>query len=124
MAGSKRADPPVVRMIVLETDQPHPDDHDEKGSLGEILHDHFTRAGEDHEPPLGIETDQIFVVKEKGGRVPKVEEFEGVRGVLITGSMYDAHGDEEWILELLDLLRGTFCGRPFSLRLRTVDDPP
>lgn len=92
-------------MVVLETDEPHPDDHHEKGSLGEILHRHFKQAGDRHDPPLGIETDQIFVVKEKGGRIPAVEEFDGVKGVLITGSMYDAHGDEEWILKLLDLLK-------------------
>lgn len=92
-------------MVVLETDEPHPDDHHEKGSLGEILHNHFKTAGENHDPPLGIETEQIFVVTEKGGRIPKVEEFEGVTGVLITGSMYDAHGDDEWILELLELLK-------------------
>ena len=97
---------PMVRMIVLETDEPHPDDHHEKGSLGEILHRHFVTAGERHDPPLGIDTDMIFVVKEKGGRIPKKEEFDGVKGVLITGSMYDAHGDDEWIVDLLDLLRG------------------
>jgi hypothetical protein len=45
-------------------------------------------------------------VTEKGGKVPKYEEFEGVKGVLITGSMYDAHGDDQWILDLLALLRG------------------
>jgi hypothetical protein len=98
-----------VRIIVLETDEPHPDDHREKGSLGELMHDHFVRTGEAHDPPLGVETDQIFVVTEKGGRIPTVEEFDGVKGVLITGSMFDAHGDNEWILQLLDLLKSEFA---------------
>lgn len=103
---SDDAKPPVVKMVILETDEPHPDDHHEKGSLGEILHNHFVRAGKRHEPELGIETDQVFVVTEKGGRIPSVAEFEGVTGVLITGSMYDAHGDEQWIQDLLKLLKG------------------
>jgi hypothetical protein len=94
-------------MVVLETDEPHPDDHHEKGSLGEILHQHFDKAGQSHDPPLGVETDMVFVVKEKGGRIPRIEEFEGVQGVLITGSMYDAHGDDQWILDLLELLKST-----------------
>ena len=115
-----------IRMIVLETDEPHPDDHREKGSLGELAHDHFARAGKAHDPPLGIETDQIFVVTEKGGRIPKVEEFEGVKGVLITGSMYDAHGDDEWILQLLDLLKSESKTRPClgAPDSRTMEDVP
>lgn len=38
--------------------------------------------------------------------MPTVDEFEGFDCVLITGSKYDAHGDNPWILQLLDLLRG------------------
>jgi GMP synthase-like glutamine amidotransferase len=95
--------------MVLETDEPHPDDHHEKGSLGEILHDHFVRAGKRHDPELGIETDQVFVVTEKGGRIPSAAEFTGVKGVLITGSMYDAHGDDQWIKDLLKLLKGEWA---------------
>ncbi len=108
MPTESRSDVPTVKMIVLETDEPHPDDHHEKGSLGEHLHNHFVKAGKNHDPPLGIETDQIFVVKEKGGRIPSKEEFEGVKAVLIAGSVYDAHGDDEWILELLALLKGEY----------------
>lgn len=99
-------DAPVVRIMVLETDTPHPDTESEKGSFGEILHHHFSKAGKDHHPRLGVETDQVFVVGDEGGRVPKYGEFEGFDGLLITGSMYDAHGDNEWILKLLELLRG------------------
>lgn len=97
---------PTVRMMVLETDEPHPDTHVTRGSFGEILHSHFQHAGAEHDPPLGIDTDQVFVVEDKGGNVPKVEDFDGYQGVLITGSMYDAHGDNPWILKLLGVLKG------------------
>ena len=99
---------PSVKMIVLEVDEPHPDDLKEKGSLGEILERHFIKAGQNHDPPLGVEVDQRFVVEDKGGKIPSVEEFEGVKGILITGSMYDAYGDEAWILKLMDLIKREF----------------
>ncbi|KAF7559802.1 hypothetical protein G7046_g4361 [Stylonectria norvegica] len=103
---------PVVRILVLETDEPHPDTQHEQGSFGEILHEHFSKAGAAHHPPLGVETDQVFVVTEKGGRMPKFEEFDGYDGLLITGSMYDAHGEDEWILELLELLKELWTKKP------------
>ena len=97
----------MIRLMVLETDEPHPETQGEKGSFGEILHHHMTKAGEDHHPPLGIETDQVYIVTEKPhGRLPKIEEFDGFDGLLITGSMYDAHGNNQWILDLLELLKG------------------
>ena len=99
-------DAPIVRLMVLETDLPHPDTQSEKGSFGEIVHHHFSTAGKEHHPPLGVETDQIFVVTEQGGRMPKYRDFEGFDGLLITGSMYDAHGNNQWILDLLHLLEG------------------
>ncbi|KAM5353890.1 hypothetical protein ACJ41O_000540 [Fusarium nematophilum] len=105
-------DADVVRVFVLETDQPHPDTQTERGSFGQILHHHFCKAGVDHHPPLGVETEQVFVVTEKGGHMPKVEEFDLYDGLLITGSMYDAHGDNPWILELLQLLKDLWIKRP------------
>ncbi|KAH6893440.1 class I glutamine amidotransferase-like protein [Thelonectria olida] len=105
-------DAPVVKIFVLETDRPHPDTEYEKGSFGEILHDHFSKAGTLHHPPLGVETEQEFVVTEKGGRMPKPEEFDDYDGLLITGSMYDAHGDDQWILDLLQLLKDIWTRRP------------
>jgi len=98
-------------MLVLETDEAHPDDHNEQGSFGQVLDKLFKTAGDNHDPPLGVETTMRFVVEDKEhreGSVPTLEELEGVHAVLITGSMYDAHGDEEWILKLLKLLRGVF----------------
>ncbi|KAL2880307.1 hypothetical protein SGCOL_004356 [Colletotrichum sp. CLE4] len=105
-------DAPVVRMIVLETDNPHPDTHAAKGSFGEILHNHFQHAGAEHDPPLGVDTDQKFVVEDKGGTVPTFEDFDSYQGVLITGSMYDAHGDNPWILKLLAVLQELWERRP------------
>ena len=37
---------------------------------------------------------------------PPFEEFEDYQGVLITGSMYDAHADNPWILKLIALMKG------------------
>lgn len=99
---------PMVKMIVLEVDEPHPDDQKEKGTLGEILEKHFVNAGKNHDPPLGVEVDMRYIVEEDGGKIPSVEEFEGVRGILITGSMYDAHGDNPWILKLMELIKREF----------------
>lgn len=104
-------DAPNVRLMVLETDWPHPDTYSEKGTFGQILHSHFAKAGSAHHPPLAIETDQVFVVTEQGGRIPRKEEFDGFDGLLITGSMYDAHGNNQWILDLLDLLRGALLSQ-------------
>lgn len=103
----------VVRLMVLETDEPHPHTQNEKGSFGEILHHHMSKAGEDHHPPLGIETDQVFIVTEKPhGRLPKIEEFDNFDGLLITGSMFDAHGNNQWILDLLELLKELWVKKP------------
>ncbi|KAF5009825.1 hypothetical protein FDECE_3984 [Fusarium decemcellulare] len=105
-------DADVVRVFVLETDQPHPDTQSERGSFGQILHSHFAKAGAAHHPPLGVETEQDFVVTEKGGRMPKPEEFDLYDGLLLTGSMYDAYADNPWILELLELLKQLWIKRP------------
>ncbi|TEA22297.1 putative glutamine amidotransferase-like protein [Colletotrichum sidae] len=103
---------PRIRMIVLETDDAHPDTHADKGSFGDILHSHFQAAGADHDPPLSVDTDQRFVVEDKGGKVPSFDDFESYQGLLITGSMYDAHGDNPWILKLLDVLTELWQRRP------------
>jgi GMP synthase-like glutamine amidotransferase len=98
--------------MVLETDIPHPDTYSERGSFGQIVHEHFAKAGREHHPPLGVEIDQVFVVTEQGGKIPSVDAFEGFDGLLITGSVYDAHADNEWILSLLELLRQLWITRP------------
>ncbi|KAK2592290.1 hypothetical protein QQS21_010010 [Conoideocrella luteorostrata] len=86
-------DSPKVRLMVLETDEPHPDTQSERGSFGQILHHHFSKAGERHHPPLAIETNQVFVVTERGGRMPKREELDGYDGLLITGNLWVSRPD-------------------------------
>ena len=105
--------------MVFETDEPHPDTTAENGSFGQIFDDLFKTAGDKHDPPLGIETVMKFVVESKGGKLPTMEELEDVHAILITGSMFDAHGDDEWILKLLKLLK---CLLQSSFTIRTNAD--
>ncbi|KAK5045364.1 hypothetical protein LTR84_009227 [Exophiala bonariae] len=106
----------VVRMLILETDEPHPDTVATRGRFGDILGNLFAKAGREHNPPLGIETDMHYVVEDgskDAGHVPTIEEIpKGTTAILITGSMYDAHGDDEWILKLVKLLRALWHERP------------
>jgi len=95
-------------MLVLETDEVHPETEDRRGSFGDIFKKLFRTAGEKHDPPLAIETDMRFVVEPKGGKIPTLDDFEGFHAVLLTGSMFDAHGEDEWIMKLLDVLKGVF----------------
>lgn len=103
-------------MLILETDEPHPDTMATRGSFGDILGKLFTEAGSKHDPPLGIETDMHYVVEdgsENAGHVPTVEEIpDDTTAILITGSMYDAHGDDEWIVKLVRLLQDLWRQRP------------
>ena len=115
-SGSER--PNKVRMMVFETDEPHPETTKDQGSFGQIFDRLFKTAGDNHDPPLGIETAMKFIVESKGGKLPSLEELKDVHAILITGSMFDAHGDDEWILNLLKLLRGIPCPFPELLRLR------
>lgn len=96
-----------VRMLVLETDEQHPDDHQERGSFGDVFDSLFKKAGHEHDPPLGVETVIRFVAEDKGGSVPLPEEMDDVHAILITGSMYDAHDDAPWILKLVELIQST-----------------
>ncbi|RYP14601.1 hypothetical protein DL765_006272 [Monosporascus sp. GIB2] len=100
--------PDSVRMLVLETDEAHPDTQEEIGSYGAIMNELFREAGEQHDPKLGIETVMHFVPEPDGGRVPEPEGIgDDVHAILITGSSYDAQGDDEWILKLMKLIRCT-----------------
>jgi len=99
-------------MMVFETDEPHPETIEEKGTFGDVFDKLFKTAGDNHDPPLGIETAMKFVVESKGGRVPTVDELKDVHAILITGSMFDAHGDDEWILKLIKLLQDLWQTRP------------
>lgn len=106
-----------INMLVFETDEPHPETEDRKGSFGDIFHDLFTKAGAEHDPPLSVKTSMHYIVddpdNEKNGHVPSLSEIpENVHAILITGSVYDAHGDDKWISQLLDLLKQLWTKRP------------
>jgi GMP synthase-like glutamine amidotransferase len=108
---------PRIKLLVLETDEPHPETKDERGSFGKIFHNLFAEAGCNHDPPLGVETDMHFVVDDPKhghhGHVPNANDVgSDVAGILITGSMYDAHGDNPWIINLLNFLRELWISRP------------
>ncbi|KAI5238784.1 class I glutamine amidotransferase-like protein [Aureobasidium subglaciale] len=87
-SGSER--PNKVRMLVLETDEPHPDTIEEKGTFGEVFDRLFKAAGDNHDPPLGIETAM---------------------------NMFDAHGDDKWIQKLIKLLQGVCFGHQVLCRM-------
>jgi len=94
-------------MLVLETDEVHPDTEKETGSFGVILSELLTKAGNEHDPSLGIETVMQYVVEPEGGKVPSVENIgDDIHAILITGSCWDAHGDDEWIHKLMKFIRG------------------
>jgi GMP synthase-like glutamine amidotransferase len=98
-------------MLVLETDEPHPDTQREKGSFGEILNELLVKAGEAHTPKLAIETMMQHIVEPEGGQIPRKEEItDNIHAILITGSQWDAHGDDEWIHKLMDLIKRTSIG--------------
>ncbi|KAI7285558.1 class I glutamine amidotransferase-like protein [Hortaea werneckii] len=107
----------TIKMLVLETDSPHPHTLQETGSFGQVFSHVFKAAGQNHNPPLGIDVDMHYVVddpaKGKHGHVPKFEEIpEDVRAVLITGSLYDAHGNDPWIQDLRSLICDLWRTRP------------
>jgi hypothetical protein len=52
----------TVKMLVLETDETHPDTMKERGGFGSVFRELFTNAGNKHDPPLGVELDMHFVV--------------------------------------------------------------
>lgn len=98
--------PDKIRILVLETDETHPRTRAEKGSFGDVFAQLFRKAGDAHDPPLGVETLMQYIVEPDGGKIPSVEEItEDVHAILITGSTYDAHSDEDWIVKLVKLIQ-------------------
>jgi hypothetical protein len=105
----------TIKMLVLETDVPHPETQQRRGNFGHVFKQLFEQAGDAHDPPLGVETDMHYVVEtgKDPGHVPTIEEIsEDVRAIIISGSMYDAHGNDEWILKLVHLLQDLWKTRP------------
>ncbi|EME83225.1 uncharacterized protein MYCFIDRAFT_65618 [Pseudocercospora fijiensis CIRAD86] len=104
-------------MLVLETDEPHPETMKHRGRFGEIMDRLFRAAGDRHDPPLGIETDMRFIVDDPAnghhGKVPRAADIsDKTTAILITGSMYDAHGDDPWITETISLIEELWRTRP------------
>lgn len=79
-----------------------------KGTFGHIFHDLFAQAGQEHDPPLEIETTMKFVVESEGGKIPDADEVGDIDAILLTGSQHDAHGDDEWIVKLVEWVRSEF----------------
>ena len=97
----------TVHLLMLETDEPHPETQDRKGSFGRIFHDLLTEAGSQPDPPLKITTAMLYIVddpdNDKRGHVPVESAIsEDTTAMLITGSVYDVHGNDRSILQLLD----------------------
>lgn len=119
--------PDKVRMLVLETDDPHPETQEEIGSFGEVLNEVLVRAGEQHDPKLAISTIIHYAVEPRGGRIPEPSEItDDIHAILITGSVYDAHSNDAWVLKLMDLIKRT--SRNMGIRnraniTRSLDSP-
>jgi GMP synthase-like glutamine amidotransferase len=112
----------TIKMLVLETDTPHPETQQRRGNFGHVFKQLFEQAGDAHDPPLGVETDMHYVVEDGDdpGHVPTIDEIpDDVRAIIISGSMYDAHGKDPWILKLMHLLQELWKTRP-SMRFSGV----
>lgn len=110
VTGSKHPD--RVRMLILETDQVFEETAERKGTWGDIGHDLMTKAGNAHDPPLEVETIMKFVVESEGGKIPDKKDLDDIHAVLITGSRYDAHGDDAWIKKLVTWIQTVWLERP------------
>ena len=109
--------PSKVRMLVLETDETHPDTQREIGGFGEVFNDLFVRAGDEHDPQLGIETMMQYIVEPEGGEVPGPEDVpDDLHAILITGSEWDAHGDAAWIHKLVEFIKCKLFPRGFCFQ--------
>jgi GMP synthase-like glutamine amidotransferase len=98
--------PDKVRILVLETDDLHPDTKKDHDGFGNILGELLKKAGDEHEPSLGIETVIQYIIEDKGGKVPEPQDIpDDIHAILITGSVYDAHSDVPWILKLIGLIK-------------------
>ncbi|KAK5074273.1 hypothetical protein LTS08_005225 [Lithohypha guttulata] len=115
---SKADNQEAVHMLIFETDEPHPETKDRKGGgFAKVFDELFTKAGSEHDPPLSIETSMHYVVDDPdnghNGHVPNTDEIpESIKAILITGSMYDAHGNDKWVKQLLSLLEEVWTKRP------------
>ncbi|RPB14003.1 GMP synthase [Morchella conica CCBAS932] len=107
-----------VRILVLETDYPLAPIHSTRGSYGEIFGKLFSKVGSELDPPIDVETVPCYVVghedstSKETGELPDIKEVEEYDGILITGSKYDAHGDDPWIHRLIEWIRTAWESHP------------
>ena len=104
-------------MLVLETDDPHPETQERRGSFAAVFDDLFSTAGSKHDLPLSVDVAMHFCVEDpengKYGHAPELSDVTSdTDAILINGSMYDAHGNDAWILKLLDFLREVWDQKP------------
>lgn len=92
-----------IHLLVLETDTPLPKIYKERGSFADIFGELFDKAGKALKPPVQVETSSYYVV---GDEAEYPESLEGVDAILLTGSKFDAHGNDDWIHKLISFTRG------------------
>ena len=92
-----------IHLLVLETDTPLPKIYKERGSFTDIFHELFEKAGKSLKPPIDVETSSYYVV---GDEADYPASLDGVDAILLTGSKYDAHGNDPWIHKLISFTRG------------------
>lgn len=82
------------RFAVLVTGHPSPFSQAKYGGYGAMLRDLLRDPGD---------TWDTFHVLD--GVFPSPQQLHVYRGVVLTGSPHDAHGNQDWILQLCDTLR-------------------
>lgn len=103
-----------VRILILESDRlPRSHDGHNSTSVAASFQHLFTEVGKSQSPPISVEIESEYIVgksddpnADDGGNLPDIDLLEGFKGVLITGSKHDAHGDARWIKKLVGWLRG------------------
>lgn len=104
-----------VRILILESDRlPRSHDGHNSTSVAASFQHLFTKVGKTQSPPISVEVESEYIVGKsddpdgKGGKLPSLDVLKNFKGVLITGSRHDAHGDAPWIEELVKWLKGMF----------------
>jgi hypothetical protein len=95
--------PQQIHLLVLETDTPLPKIYKERGSFADIFHELFQKAAKSMKPPVQVETSSYYVV---GDEPDYPASLDGVNAILLTGSKFDAHGNDKWIHKLISFTRG------------------
>lgn len=104
--------PVRVRLLILETDQPLSPINSSRGGYGNLFQQLFSSVGSDLDPAIDVHVTPCYVVgnndssSEEDGSLPDISTLNNYDGVVITGSKYDAHGDNPWILRLIKWIQG------------------